>query len=91
MLNDDLRMFQRQYAAVALAVAASTGTRWNFNPHFYSQPFVKRNVLSPVAGDIISLTWDANARSYVQVKVMNAGAAVARSVDLLAHGPGAEQ
>ena len=46
------------------------------NSAFLPQPFVSGNVLSPVAGDIISLTWDANARSYVQVKVMNAGAAV---------------
>src|SRR6185369_6114809 len=91
VLNDDLRMFQRQLTAVGFAVAATTGTRWNFNPPFYSQPFVAGNVLSPVAGDIISLTWDANARSYVQVRVMNAGVAVARSVDLLAYGPGAQQ
>jgi hypothetical protein len=91
VLNDDCRMFQRQYASVGLAVAATTGTRWNFLPAFYSQPFVAGNVLSPVAGDQVSLTWDANARSYVQVKVLNAGAAVARSVDLLAYGPGQQQ
>ena len=90
VLNDDLRMFQRQFAAAALAVAAGTGTRWNFVPPFYSQPFVAGSVLSPSAGDIVSLTWDANARSYVQVKVMNAGVAVARSVDLLAYGPGSQ-
>lgn len=90
VLNDDLRMFQRQFAAAALAVAATTGTRWNFVPPFYSQPFVSGSVLSPVAGDQVSLTWDANARSYVQVRVMNAGAAVARSVDLLAYGPGSQ-
>jgi hypothetical protein len=90
VLNDDCRMFQSQYSQAGVAIAAA-GTRWNFNPPFYSQPFVSGNVVAAVAGDLINLTWDANARSYVTVRVTNAGAGVARNVDLLAYGPGQQQ
>jgi len=83
-------MFQSQYTQAAVPIAAA-GTRWNFVPPFYSQPFVSGNVVAAVAGDLINLTWDANSRSYVQVRVTNAGAGVARNVDLLAYGPGQQQ
>ncbi len=88
VLNDDLRMFQHQQTVAGMAIALG-GTRWNFVPAFYSQPFVAGNVIGATGGDHIALTWDANARSYVQVQILNnAGNPIAKSADLLAYGPG---
>jgi Putative phage tail protein len=90
VLNDDLRMFQRQFTVAAMPIAAA-GTRWTFTPAFYSQPFVSGNIVAPTAGDRVVLTWDANGRSYVSVQCFNAaGTAVAKNVDLLAYGPGSQ-